>query len=163
MGVSSPNQKLLCAPAALSKMRVWTLSLGKIGPNYKAYRQFVAPIRLLTRRPWYMASLQSIPSHVTTGRWHQLSWKVSGPYWPLAPVVLESVQSLLAAGTSCPRKCPVPILQGRLHPYVKIWFCPLPSLPPSPPLPPLPPSPLPLLFRLHNGELCEAQSSWHHP
>ena len=146
-GVSSPNQKLLCVPAALSKMRVWTLSLGRIGPNYKAYRQFVAPIRLLTRRPWYMASLQVYGCH-------QLAINTfTCNYWPLAPVVLESVQSLFCKGDCT-------------HMY-KFGFAPFPPSPPpsSPSLPPpsLPPSPLPLLFRLHNGELCEAQSSWHHP
>ena len=44
---SSPDQIFSVCPAALSKNKVWTPSLGKLEPNYKAYRHFVTPIRFL--------------------------------------------------------------------------------------------------------------------
>ena len=45
--VLSPHQMFLVYPATFSKNRVWTPSLGKLGPNYNVYWYVVTPIRSL--------------------------------------------------------------------------------------------------------------------
>ena len=45
--VFSPDQICHAYPVVLSKHRVWTLPLGNLGPNHKAYWHVVTPIRLL--------------------------------------------------------------------------------------------------------------------